>query len=369
MSSRHSRATTLRRIAAGTFVFVGLFVISFGIGYQRVGVILAGVAVLLLSVSGRLVTSLRGTVRHWVTGTAEVLSVASPPPQASYGRCEMEVLVNAPGLPREAVTIREPRVAVDQWPYPGLVLPVEVAADDVRNVRILWREYVPEESGPEEPGHGWQPDRDATPEAPDDDLDFDLDGPPTVGVRAGAAPEAGGPVAGGHDPTVRVPRPRPSPRPAPGPTAAAAGPHASTATEDAAVLPRQVGATGPAIRSVQGVGATLLVTDVEASVRFYRDLLGFEVLDRDEDSVVLASGSTRLVLRRGGGMDRVRRRVVHLHLEVDDLPAAHAALRDAGVSFTSPPRVVTRGSRMEQWAAAFRDPDGHGIALTEWRRL
>jgi catechol 2,3-dioxygenase-like lactoylglutathione lyase family enzyme len=65
----------------------------------------------------------------------------------------------------------------------------------------------------------------------------------------------------------------------------------------------------------------------------------------------------------------VRRRVVHLHLEVDDLPAAHAALRDAGVSFTSPPRVVTRGSRMEQWAAAFRDPDGHGIALTEWRRL
>src|SRR5690606_37815607 len=138
------------------------------------GVTVAGVAVLLLSVSGRLVTSLRGTVRHWVTGTGEVLSVASPPPQASYGRCGMEVLVNAPGLPREAVSIRERAVAVGRWPYPGVVAPVEVAADDVRDVRILWREYVAEESGPEEPGHGWQPDRDATPEVPDDDLDFDL---------------------------------------------------------------------------------------------------------------------------------------------------------------------------------------------------
>lgn len=365
MSNRHSRATTLRRVASGTFVFVGLFVISFGLGSQRVGVTVAGVAVLLLSVSGRLVTSLRGTVRQWVSGTGEVLYVASPPPQASYGRCELELLVNAPGLPREAVTIREPRVAVSQWPYPGLVLPIEVAADDVRNVRILWRDYVPEESGPEEPDRGWQRDGDAARET--DDLDFDLDGPPTVGVRAGAAAEGGGPGAGDRDQTVRVPRPRPSPRPTPAPTAAGAGPQASAATGDAEVLPHRVPARVPAIRSVQGVGATLMVTDVDASVRFYRDLLGFEVLDRDEGSVVLASGGTRLVLRRADQMDPVKRRVVHLHLEVDDLPAAHAALRDAGVRFTSPPRMVTRGSRMEQWAAAFRDPDGHGIALTEWR--
>ena len=369
MSGKHSRATTLKRVASGTFVFVGLFVIFFGIGSQRMGVTVAGVAVLLLSVSGRLVTSLRGTVRQWVRGTGEVLSVASPPPQASYGRCELELLVNAPGLPQEAVTIREPRVAVSQWPYPGLILPVEVAADDVRNVRILWREYVPEESGPQESDRGWQRDPAATPEA--DDLDFDLDGPPTVRIPAAAAAETGGPPAGGHDPTVRVPRPRPSPRPrpAPAPTAAGAGPHASTAAGDTEVLPHRVPATMPAIRSVQGVGATLMVTDVDTSVRFYRDLLGFEVLDRDEGSVVLASGGTRLVLRRADEMDRIRRRVIHLHLEVDDLPAAHAALRDAGVRFTSPPRVVTRGSRMEQWAAAFRDPDGHGIALTEWRHL
>ena len=35
--------------------------------------------------------------------------------------------------------------------------------------------------------------------------------------------------------------------------------------------------------------------------------------------------------------------------------------------FTYAPRVVNRGSKLEVWAAAFRDPDGHGIALTQWR--
>jgi hypothetical protein len=29
--------------------------------------------------------------------------------------------------------------------------------------------------------------------------------------------------------------------------------------------------------------------------------------------------------------------------------------------------VVNRGAKLDLWAAAFRDPDGHGIALTQWR--
>jgi extradiol dioxygenase family protein len=42
-------------------------------------------------------------------------------------------------------------------------------------------------------------------------------------------------------------------------------------------------------------------------------------------------------------------------------------LQERGVAFTYAPRVVNRGERLELWAAAFRDPDGHAINLTQWR--
>jgi len=84
---------------------------------------------------------------------------------------------------------------------------------------------------------------------------------------------------------------------------------------------------------------------------------------------VLASGENRLVLRTLAGMEPVHRRVVHLSLDVTDIEAVYAELRAAGVRFTSPPRVVDRGTRSEQWAAVFTDPDGHGLALTQWRAI
>jgi catechol 2,3-dioxygenase-like lactoylglutathione lyase family enzyme len=42
-------------------------------------------------------------------------------------------------------------------------------------------------------------------------------------------------------------------------------------------------------------------------------------------------------------------------------------LKANGIRFTYPPRPANRSARLELWAAAFRDPDGHGIALTQWR--
>lgn len=61
------------------------------------------------------------------------------------------------------------------------------------------------------------------------------------------------------------------------------------------------------------------------------------------------------------------RRLVHVNLEVDDIQGAYERMRDSGVRFTYAPRVVNRGTKLEVWAAAFRDPDGHGVALTQWR--
>ncbi|MFE0593629.1 VOC family protein [Micromonospora echinospora] len=118
---------------------------------------------------------------------------------------------------------------------------------------------------------------------------------------------------------------------------------------------------------ISGVGITVLVTDLDRSMEFYRDILGFTEVDRGPGNAVLASGSTRLVLREVSEAAPISRRLVHVNLEVDDIQAAYDRLRESGVRFTYAPRVVNRGAKLDVWAAAFRDPDGHGIALTQWR--
>lgn len=115
------------------------------------------------------------------------------------------------------------------------------------------------------------------------------------------------------------------------------------------------------------MGLTLLVTDLSRSLGFYRDVLGFTEVDQGAHNAILASGTTRLVLREVTGAAPISRRLVHVNLEVNDIEAAYERLRGSGVRFTYAPRVVNRGTKLEVWAAAFRDPDGHGIALTQWR--
>ncbi|TNH31746.1 VOC family protein, partial [Micromonospora orduensis] len=152
----------------------------------------------------------------------------------------------------------------------------------------------------------------------------------------------------------------------PATTTAASG--TVTAEElDEAIFGFDGGATADPAGPISGVGLTLLVTDLSRSLGFYRDMLGFTEVDQGAGNAVLASGTTRLVLREVTGAAPISRRLVHVNLEVDDIEAAYERLRGSGVRFTYAPRVVNRGSRLEVWAAAFRDPDGHGIALTQWR--
>jgi resuscitation-promoting factor RpfA len=117
---------------------------------------------------------------------------------------------------------------------------------------------------------------------------------------------------------------------------------------------------------VRSVAVTLFVQDLSQSIIFYRDLLGFSESDAGRGSAVLVSGDARIVLRRVA-MAPVDRRLVQLLLEVPDVDAAYADLRGRGVTFLHRPRPVGQYEQMTLWAAAFRDPDGHGIAVTQWR--
>jgi catechol 2,3-dioxygenase-like lactoylglutathione lyase family enzyme len=456
---RGSVSLTRRFIAVGLSA-TAFFVICAGAGLNNWGVAAFGLALVVLAISLVIVSAVRGGVRNFVRGTARVLDATEAPANTSIGRCELQIVVEAPELAPAKVKIRDTRVPVAKWPVLGDLLPVRVAIDDPRHVRILWdevRSYGEElaESAElaesEQLAESPEPDeyvqRFVTSEPTLDDhlvsgdtlhegiepvVDPDRPAPtspPQAGAPAGPPEPPAGPPA-----PAPAPRRRPSPRPRPPqePTAvvvtaeaepgwpagggarpagdARFGDHVAdpvrveVVVEDetpihdivpiegaSAVLgvsPEGDGAT-PAEQAdaravadllaafpsprpsragrIHGVGVTLIVTDLARSIAFYRDVLGFHALDSGSSSAVLASGDTRIMLRAVGDMPRVDRRLVHLNLEVSDLDAVYAELRERGVQFIHRPRAVARGQHMELWAAAFRDPDGHGIALIRWQ--
>jgi catechol 2,3-dioxygenase-like lactoylglutathione lyase family enzyme len=122
-------------------------------------------------------------------------------------------------------------------------------------------------------------------------------------------------------------------------------------------------------------GAILAVADVEASVAFYRDQLGFELEASYDDPpyATLALGGTRLSLAEEGheaedrpGVtmtapeDRSRLQVA-LVLEVIDCRGAYEELGAAGVEFLAEPFSPPWGG-----ARCFAvDPDGYLVELEQ----
>ncbi|MDG4789294.1 VOC family protein [Micromonospora sp. WMMD1102] len=562
---RRRQVAPVRKLVAAVLGTFAVFVVLFGLGMGSWAVAVLGVALLALAIGLVAFTAVRSGPRAWVTGIGHVHSVTEPPASSTFGRCELQIVIDAPGVPGRSVRIRDPRVPVSKWPDPGATLPIMVAIDDQRHVRILWDEVL---THAEAAASGDLPPEFHDFDPVDDDILIEQEAPPWA--RTGrddpyAPPPAGGGPVDEHltgddlgplgrdleplrddrgtvreEPVVmrqtpggtivlegtlveppsaaplprrlrptpgpggrkRRPRPSPSPSPSAGapvtdappaarpaepdappsgsdeafgaagdrpatglgrpekavdtpwdgvdapegavdrsgdgvhrsgdavdrpeggdaglrtpagsePTAAgpaAAVPEARSGTsddeidiplddpepgfgtpsgsaapddlagtpddlagtsDDEAILadliatqpPARLGGSGP----IAGVGITLLVTDLERSIAFYRDLLGFFEIDGGEGNAILASGATRLVLRAIREVAPINRRLVHLNLEVNDVSAFYEELLAKGVKFSYAPRAVNRGAKLELWAAAFRDPDGHGIALTQWR--
>jgi lactoylglutathione lyase len=102
------------------------------------------------------------------------------------------------------------------------------------------------------------------------------------------------------------------------------------------------------------------VTDMDRSVRFYRDAVGLPVRFGSEEFTFLEAGDVTLVLQAHETLpppdDGLRTEVV---FPVEDIDSAYRTLHDRGVVFRVEPRVVT-GDRL---AADFRDPDGHVLSI------
>ena len=100
----------------------------------------------------------------------------------------------------------------------------------------------------------------------------------------------------------------------------------------------------------------VICTDIAASLRFYRDMLGFAVIGQEGDCYHLDSGGRHVLLlpvagRSGDDEPYCSVPTISVDLMVDDIAAAFRHLKAGGVSFE---REWTAGAR----SFLVRDPDG-----------
>lgn len=111
------------------------------------------------------------------------------------------------------------------------------------------------------------------------------------------------------------------------------------------------------------------VTDFDAAVAFYRDVLGLEFLFEvpDQSMAFFNLDGVRLYLGKAESPDFESAPL--LYLAVDDLAAEHERLSAAGVEFLSEPHRVHGTDTYELWMAFFKTPEGHLHALSEERSI
>jgi catechol 2,3-dioxygenase-like lactoylglutathione lyase family enzyme len=192
-----------------------------------------------------------------------------------------------------------------------------------------------------------------------------VDAPPSDATATAAAAGAVAGASAGHTANGRAQTDQDQPR---RPWADLEGGYEPDDRTDEVITAYPSARPGPA-GAIHGVGITVLVTDLERSVAFYRDILGFFEIDSGRGSAVLASGATRLVLRTVHDLSAEAGRLIYLNLEVGDVEAVYEELKAKGVTFVHAPRPVNRGDKLELWAASFSDPDKHNIAITQWRAV
>jgi len=139
------------------------------------------------------------------------------------------------------------------------------------------------------------------------------------------------------------------------------------------------------IKQIRHTG--IVTDDLECSLRFYRDLLGFEVTVRNDESgdsldnmldlnavavttvkMRTADGQTLELLRfQSHAKQRLPREICdigisHVALTTDDLGADYARLLAAGVRFNAPPQLAADGRAKVTFCQA---PEGTYIELVE----
>jgi predicted enzyme related to lactoylglutathione lyase len=119
------------------------------------------------------------------------------------------------------------------------------------------------------------------------------------------------------------------------------------------------------------LGCSITCKDLPASLRFYRDAIGFAVAQTFENDgkmagAVIVAGDCRIVLNQDDGKlgwDRVKGQGFYLQINVAgaaDVDAAAARIKAAGGTLLDEPADRPWGARMFQ----FKDPDGFKLGVS-----
>lgn len=118
-----------------------------------------------------------------------------------------------------------------------------------------------------------------------------------------------------------------------------------------------------------GIGQiAVTVSDVDAALAFYRDILGLSFLFRPAPNLAfLDCGGIRLMLSTPQGAGTVNGNSI-LYFKVTDIGATFEALLDRGAVGEREPQATAELSDHTLWLAFLRDPDGNLVGLMEERR-
>src|SRR5215469_17759666 len=115
--------------------------------------------------------------------------------------------------------------------------------------------------------------------------------------------------------------------------------------------------------NLNGLGQIALgVRDVDASERFYADVLGLRKLFRFGALSFLDMAGLRLLLEQSREGTRIEHGAV-LYFRVADIVLARAALESRGLMFTDQIHRIAEMEDHDLWMTFFRDPDEHILAL------
>jgi catechol 2,3-dioxygenase-like lactoylglutathione lyase family enzyme len=122
----------------------------------------------------------------------------------------------------------------------------------------------------------------------------------------------------------------------------------------------------PRLSAIRQIAVT--VSNVDAALGFYRDVLGLEFLFRaGPDLAFLDAGGIRIMLSTPQGAGAVGANSI-LYFKVADIVATQAVLVRRGATNERAPQLAAQLPDHELWTGFLRDPDGNLIGLMEEKR-
>jgi methylmalonyl-CoA/ethylmalonyl-CoA epimerase len=104
------------------------------------------------------------------------------------------------------------------------------------------------------------------------------------------------------------------------------------------------------------------VTDIERSIRFYRDVLGMRFLFQAPPGLAFFDLKGIRLMLDGPAKAQAGNSSV-IYYKVDDLQSAFETLSKRGVDFETEPHLIAKMPDHDLWMAFLRDPDKNLIAL------